>query len=525
MKRKKTKSLEELRANQEVLKVDFAQARAYVHSLALNRDQWRLWTKGQLPEKGIRPDFVPRNPDVRFRSAGWVSWTDWFGLRTFLPFEEARAFARSLNLTKSSQWELYCAGKLRCSVEKPSNIPSSPNKAYKDEFTNYKDWLGIPDFLPFEEAREYVRALKLGGQVKWKEYIRKGGNCPLFIPHDPAIFYKDKWQGFGDWTGSGRIRKFNGKSGWVSFEEAREFVRTLGLQTLREWNDYINGNLVDKPTLVMSIPKSPGFVYKDEFKGMQDWLGAEKGKKRNGMAFNYKNSLEFVHSLKLTSIKGWNEYARGKREDLPEIPLYVPKNPIRSFHKEWGSWEEWLGCELVRNNRRIGRKRSGWMPFYEAKAFVHTLSLKRREDWVAWLKDNTLPDGIPRSPRAYKDDWLGWNDWLGSNNEIRNGRRCSEFLPFEEAREFARTLGLNIQKEWWAYNRTGERPNNIPSDPRKQYKDGWKGWNDWLGENSMVYRDTISKIIKLKNYLHSLDDQNIKEINSEISKIVVRLGF
>ena len=59
----------------------------------------------------------------------------------------------------------------------------------------------------------------------------------------------------------------------------------------------------------------------------------------------------------------------------------------------------------------------------------------------------------------------GYGDWLGLPAE-----RLPQFLPFEEARAFARTLGLQSQREWEDWCKQGERPYYIPADPRKLYE-------------------------------------------------------
>lgn len=53
----------------------------------------------------------------------------------------------------------------------------------------------------------------------------------------------------------------------------------------------------------------------------------------------------------------------------------------------------------------------------------------------------------------------------------------SQFLPFAEAREYVRKLGLKNSYEWLHWSKH-ERPRNlIPSTPYKVYKDsGWKGY-------------------------------------------------
>ncbi len=59
---------------------------------------------------------------------------------------------------------------------------------------------------------------------------------------------------------------------------------------------------------------------------------------------------------------------------------------------------------------------------------------------------------------------------------------------FEEARNFARNLGLRTHVEWWQWS-SGKlkRPNlvdippDIPATPETVYSEHWKGWGDWLG--------------------------------------------
>ena len=59
--------------------------------------------------------------------------------------------------------------------------------------------------------------------------------------------------------------------------------------------------------------------------------------------------------------------------------------------------------------------------------------------------------------------------------------------PFEQAREFARSLNLKGKEEWEEYRKSGERPDDIPSDPYKTYKNKcWNGWFDWLGYEELA---------------------------------------
>ena len=75
-------------------------------------------------------------------------------------------------------------------------------------------------------------------------------------------------------------------------------------------------------------------------------------------------------------------------------------------------------------------------------------------------------------------------------------RKMSEAIkkvwrPFEEAREFARSLKLKNYSEWEEYRKSGERPNDIPANPDIIYKnDGWKDWVDWLGYEYLPFKES-----------------------------------
>ena len=62
-----------------------------------------------------------------------------------------------------------------------------------------------------------------------------------------------------------------------------------------------------------------------------------------------------------------------------------------------------------------------WLPFEEARAFVHTLELKGAAEWNDYSagrmekEEGTRPPNIPANPdTVYKDTgWISMPDWLG----------------------------------------------------------------------------------------------------------------
>jgi len=188
--------------------------------------------------------------------------------RKWRPFDEARELVRRLSLKNQTDWRAYCK-----SGEKPTDIPYSPEKAYNSQFRGWGDWLGTgrralrSGWRSFEEAREFVRALGLKSQIEWNEW-RTSGQKPADIPSTPERTYKGKgWVSLGDWLGTGTIA--SRKRGYRPFEEAREYVRGLGLRNRDEWEEWLRSG--KKPD---DIPSSPQVVYKDKgWVSWGDWLG------------------------------------------------------------------------------------------------------------------------------------------------------------------------------------------------------------------------------------------------------------
>jgi hypothetical protein len=109
------------------------------------------------------------------------------------------------------------------------------------------------DWMPFEEARAFVRKLNLKNHSDWLGYA-DSGNLPDNIPVTPQSVYRNKgWKGLGDWLGTGVIQ--TQKREYLSFSEAREFVRSLHLKCTNDWYMYYkSGKIPD------NIPAAPEHI-------------------------------------------------------------------------------------------------------------------------------------------------------------------------------------------------------------------------------------------------------------------------
>src|ERR1039457_7070074 len=88
--------------------------------------------------------------------------------RKYLPFREARAFARGLGLKSQPEWYAFCKGEMQHVGRLPTGIPAAVRKVYANRgWKDMGDWLGtgtvanrFKKYRPFAEARAFVRKLK-----------------------------------------------------------------------------------------------------------------------------------------------------------------------------------------------------------------------------------------------------------------------------------------------------------------------------------------------------------------------------
>jgi hypothetical protein len=104
---------------------------------------------------------------------------------------------------------------------------------------------------------------------------------------------------------------------------------------------------------------------------------------------------------------------------------------------------------------------------------------------------------------VFCNSWAGVGDWLGIGT-IASYLRT--YKLFEEAKEFVHRLNLKNQIEWQKYFQSGEKPDDIPANPNKVYKNkGKSGFRDWVGTGNMVsYKREYRPFKKAKAFVHQL---------------------
>ena len=125
---------------------------------------------------------------------------------------------------------------------------------------------GNPDYLPFIEAREYIRT----------EMIESKGNFdiwwdrtkPKTIPRFPHRAYeRTGWVSWNDFLGNNNVFVKKKVAKWRRWDDALLWVHTLRIQTHTEWMDFAKTD-----NMPSDIPHRPDLAY-PKWTSWNHWLG------------------------------------------------------------------------------------------------------------------------------------------------------------------------------------------------------------------------------------------------------------
>ncbi|OGV74406.1 MAG: hypothetical protein A3K19_03470 [Lentisphaerae bacterium RIFOXYB12_FULL_65_16] len=423
---------------------NYADACRFVHRLSLrSHTEWRMYCRGEMPDKPPLPLDIPAGPRAAYRGRGWTTWGDWFGTgfvatrqRVYRPFAEARRFVRGLRLRNMDEWNLYCKGELPDKGTKPADIPADPFHVYKAQgWKGADDWFGrkIPSNInrvhrPFADARRFVRMLRLRNENEWRLYThgKLPGKPPkpLDIPATPDWVYRNEgWSGWGYWLGTGLV--VARRRSYRPFDGARRFARRLRLGSIAEWRWYCSGGMPELGRKPADIPATPQLIYQGKgWTSWRDWLGSGDLRVRYPVLRPFAQARDFARGLGLSNRAEWLQYCRGGEPELEERPGDIPRGPHVAYRDTgWTGWGDWLGTGGVASQRRKPR------PYAAARAYVRDLALTSSSEWRQYCAGRLphlgkKPDDIPRHADAvYRNaGWVSWRDWLGTP-EVRRARQ------------------------------------------------------------------------------------------------------
>jgi superfamily II DNA or RNA helicase len=318
----------------------YEEAKKYAQSLKLrSAAEWYIHTKTKIFPKDI-PVYPGQGYKNKFEGMyiflGLKNYK--YAHRNFRSYDEAKKYAKSLNLKTSKEWFNHTKSK-----NFPMDIPAYPYAVYKEKFISMGDFLGTNfighqnrKYRSYKEAKKYAQSLQLNSLKEWYKFT-KTNKFPKDIPAIPGQTYKKDYEGSGIFLGTGRIA--NQLKKFVSFKKAKEFVKKNNIKSISDWI-----KITKSKNFPNNIPKSLPGPYKNLWKSYGDFFSTGEIATYLRKYRSYKNAKKYVQSLKLNNIKQWKIYTKNKK-----FPINLPKYPPRTYKKNWESWGIFLGTGRIAN--------------------------------------------------------------------------------------------------------------------------------------------------------------------------------
>lgn len=199
----------------------------------------------------------------------------------------------------------------------------------------------------------------------------------------------------------------------------------------------------------------------------------------------------------------------------------IPYNPSTFYSKDvWEGWSIFLRDIIIKKNFN-----GTYYTYDECKVAIKKYKFDSKNDFVKRIKDVIKQDiKIPYSPSTiYKKEWEGWIEFLDTDNIDT----CKiEYVSFQEARDFARSLKFKMGKQWRYLSVDYLMNLSIPKKPDRVYRNkGWTDWYDFLGidkKTKMSYGEIIISNFLERNKINYVYDKSLKDC---ISSSKLRFDF
>lgn len=383
---------------------------------------------------------LPSNPNITYKNE-WKGFPDFLG-RPKLVRGRSSSFYSSLAQAASAVQRLGITSNLEYLQRwrEDPQLPSKPERTYKDEWTTYSDFFGLAPANSWYSLEDASRVVQAKGIHTVAIYLdRRHEDARL--PSNPSQFYRDEWKGFPAFFGRDKLIAPRNLYG---FEEARSAAQALGITTVLDYRVRYR----EDPLL----PSHPSAAYRKEWNGFPHFLGtADK---------YYLTIAEAKRAVKRLGISSRNGYHNEYMRD----PL-LPSHPERAYAADWKDWTDFLPDMSSRSGK--------YKNLTEASAAVRKLGISTQREYG---ERRSLDEKLPYSPATfYKDEWSGWGDFTGV---VYRAKQEEYFTTFESARKAAQKLNAVSRRDYREKCVTDAR---LPPFPDKTFPSAWKGWSDYLG--------------------------------------------
>lgn len=219
----------------------------------------------------------------------------------------------------------------------------------------------------------------------------------------------------------------NERSIWLPYETVKQWVQQKGFRSYKQYREYAKTHV-----LPAGVPACPQSTYKDDYVSDIDFFG-----EREPEYVPFEVARMKARRMKFTSKAEYQAYCREheKPKNIHKLPVW----PNRTYPNEFVDWADFLGTGRIANIKRE------FMPYNEARNYVHQLNLKNYYDWYEWAnRSGDRPDTIPSNPWDVYEEWNGIREWIGTNLTARlqvqdenHSVLCFVQSEFDQANEFS----------------------------------------------------------------------------------------
>jgi superfamily II DNA or RNA helicase len=381
-------------------------------------------------------------------------------------FDEAREFIRGLKLASRNEYIQYVIS------NKIYDLPLAAETVYGLKWTNWPDFLGNnritqDNKIDFISAKKIISKFQFKSQIDFITWARSISNT-FNVPIVPNKAYENEgWTDWDDFFGKPKIL-------YLSFEDSRDWARKSSIKSSQVW-------FKSKDLVPENIPFNPQIYYKNEgWLGWADFLGTINDKNR--VFLNFQEAKNYIAAFKIKSTNEWREWSKIHR------PSNIPGSPDQYYKNTgWVSWSDFLGFDDKRNAKKL--------TYGEAKERIASFELKTSLEYLNFLMRDDAPRELPKKPQYfYKNHgWISWDDFLSKSVKI-------DYLDFEKAKTLIKGLGIDTIKKYKKY-RLEYQLQQLPANPTSYYSDKWTGWDDYFGIERLIYFD----FIEARDYVHGLN--------------------
>ena len=260
---------------------------------------------------------------------------------------------------------------------------------------------------------------------------------------------------------------------WMSFDQAKALIQKAGLTSFAQFQEWKQAG--NRPK---DFPSNPNIIYKDKWTSWGDFLGTGNISVRNREWMSFQDAKAHIQSQGIRTHGQFQEWSKSKKR-----PKDFPSTPYQVYINEWKGWGDFLGT----GNISVRRKKE-WMSFQDAKALMQSQGIRTHGQFQEWSKSKKRPKDFPSHPqRTYKNEWRGWRDFLGA-----------KWMSFDQAKARMQSQGIRTFTQFREWSKSGQRPENFPSNPNITYKDKWRGWSDFLGTGNISTQNSEQTIFEAR---------------------------